>query len=87
VTGCSRALTREDERGKKGGHSSDGAPFISGRGGAGDGSWTAPRGGERWGASEAVGQWGVASSSLTAVLMGCACEKHATGAKTGERRR
>jgi hypothetical protein len=46
VTGCSRAPMREDERGKKGGHSSDGAPFIRGCGGAGHDSWAAPRGGE-----------------------------------------
>jgi hypothetical protein len=36
VTGCSGALVREDERGKKGGRGGDGAPFIGDAAGVGD---------------------------------------------------
>jgi hypothetical protein len=48
--GCSGALMREDERGKKGGHNGDGTPFIGNVAGVGDGLRAAPRSGEVWGA-------------------------------------
>jgi hypothetical protein len=52
VTGCSGALMREDERGKKGG---DGAPFIGNVVGVVDGPRAVPHGGEAWGVGLAHG--------------------------------
>jgi hypothetical protein len=67
VTGCSSALMREDERGKKGG---DGAPFIGNVVGVVDGPRAVPHGGEAWGggASAWVGRCGVAGSGPAAAL-------------------
>jgi hypothetical protein len=48
VTGCSGALTREDDRGRKGG-GGDEAPFIGDAAEVGDGPWVPPRGGKAWG--------------------------------------
>jgi hypothetical protein len=62
-----RALTREDERGKKRGCGGDGAPFIGDAARVRDGPWAAPRGGKAWGrgASAAVGRHSVADSGPT----------------------
>jgi hypothetical protein len=49
VRGCSGALAREDERGKKGG-SGAGVPFIGNAVGVGDGPWVVPHSGKAWGA-------------------------------------
>jgi hypothetical protein len=50
VTGCSGALMREDERGKKwgGGSDDDGVPFIGDVAGVRDRPRAVPRGGEAW---------------------------------------
>jgi hypothetical protein len=49
-----RTLAREDERGKKRGHSGDGVSFISDAVGVGNGPRAAPQGGEAWGAMGAA---------------------------------